>query len=235
MADLRHIDTWIFDLDNTLYEAECQLFAQIDVRMTAFVAAKLEKPHHEARKIQKDYYVEYGTTLNGLIKNHSICPEEFLSFVHDIDLAPIKKCPHLAAAIESLPGRRLIFTNGSTEHAENVCNARGITHLFEDIFDIRAANFTPKPQEGAYATFLELHGVTPTKSAMFEDMSQNLVTPHALGVTTILIQSSADWLTDEPLEKRPAKAGETGDHVDFVTENLTAFLENAITAATSSK
>ena len=130
MADLTHIETWIFDLDNTLYEAECQLFAQIDARMTAFIQEKLSAPHEEARKLQKGYYVKYGTTMSGLMNEHNICPDEFMSYVHDIDLSPVNKNPALAIAIEALPGRRYIFTNGSAAHAEKVCTALGIEHLF---------------------------------------------------------------------------------------------------------
>lgn len=231
MTDLRHIESWVFDLDNTLYAAECQLFAQIDARMTAFIQSKLGARHADARKLQKDYYVRYGTTMSGLMTEHDVCPDEFLSFVHDIDLAPIIPNPALAKALENLPGKRFIFTNGSVKHAENVAGALGVYHLFDDVFDIKAAEYTPKPHRSTYDLFLKLFGIDAERAAMFEDLSQNLEAPHALGMTTVLICSDAAWLADEPHDKRPARPGDTADHIHHTTNDLTAFLENAITAS----
>lgn len=224
MADFTHIETWIFDLDNTLYPSECRLFDQIDARMTEFVMAHLQLPYSEARRLQKDYYVQYGTTLNGLMREHDIAPEAFLDHVHDIDLAPVTPNPKLAERLAALPGKRYVFTNGSVRHAENVMNRLGIADAFDDIFDIAAAEFLPKPHRAAYERFMGRHGFAAPAAAMFEDLPQNLEAPHALGMTTVLVQSPAAWLADEPAEKRPARPGETHAHVHYAVECLTTFL-----------
>lgn len=225
--DLRHVENWVFDLDNTLYAAECRLFAQIDARMTAFIRDRLSMPHWEARRLQKAYYVEYGTTMSGLMTNHEVCPDEFLEYVHDIDISAINENRPLAAAIEALPGRKFIFTNGSVRHAENVAGALGILSCFDEIFDIKAAGYAPKPRREPYEKFLASHGVEPRTAIMFEDIVQNLEAPHALGMTTVLVHSDAAWLDDEPHEKRPAKPGDTGPHVHYVTDDIAAFLAGA--------
>lgn len=227
MADLAHIDTWIFDLDNTLYEAECQLFKQIDARMTDFIRERLEMDHERARKLQKDYYVQYGTTMRGLMDEHNVCPETFMDYVHDIDLSPISHNAALGNALDALPGKKLIYTNGSLRHAENVAGALGIYHLFDGVFDIQAADYEPKPKRSSYEKFLEVHNIEPARAVMFEDLVQNLQVPHDLGMTTVLVYSDAAWLDDEPVKKRPARPGETAGHIHHTTDDLTHFLSNA--------
>lgn len=232
LPDLRHVDAWVFDLDNTLYAAECALFSQIDARMTAYICKRLNLSHEAARRLQKDYYVRYGTTMSGLMNEHDVEPDHFLDYVHDIDLAPIRPHPALADAIEALPGRKFIYTNGSARHAENVAGALGLFHLFDDVFDIRAAQYEPKPRRAPCEAFLRHYDIAPERAAMFEDLVQNLETPHALGMTTVLVCSDAAWLADEPHEKRPARPGDGGDHIHYVTGDLAAFLSGAITAKT---
>lgn len=227
MADLRHIENWVFDLDNTLYSADCQLFAQIDARMTAFIEDRFSLGHGAARKLQKDYYVQYGTTMSGLMSEHDICPEEFMAYVHDIDLSPVTENPALRLAIQKLPGRKFIYTNGSERHAENVSRALGVESLFDGVFDIKAAAWTPKPHRQSYEIFLREHAVDPSTAIMFEDIAQNLLTPHEIGMTTVLVCSDAAWLDDEPHEKRPAQPGDAGAHIHHVTEDLTDFLRKA--------
>ncbi len=232
--DLSHVDTWIFDLDNTLYPAECQLFAQIDRRMTAFMEARLGLAPDEARRRQKQFYADYGTTLSGLMIEHGVAPGDFLGYVHDIDVTAVPANPELAERIANLPGRRLVFTNGSVAHAENVMNQLGVAALFDDIFDIAAAGFTPKPKRAAYDLFVNRYGVAPARAAMFEDLAQNLAEPHALGMTTVLVCSQAEWLNDEPAGKRPARPGDVHEHVHHVTDDLTTFLGRAVILAASS-
>ncbi len=233
MTDLRHIDCWVFDLDNTLYAAECRLFDEIDARMTAYIKERLAIAHHDARTLQKDYYVRYGTTMAGLMREHGVEPDHFLDYVHDIDLSPISENVALANAINALPGRKYIYTNGSVAHAENVAGALGIFHLFDDVFDIKAADYTPKPHPEPYENFVRRFGITPARATMFEDLAHNLEAPKALGMTTVLVCSDATWLADEPHEKRPARRGETADHIDHTTDDLTDFLQTARTAAAS--
>ncbi len=231
MTDLTHVENWVFDLDNTLYAAECHLFAQIDARITVFVRDQLSLDHDEARTLQKHYYVKYGTTMSGLMTEHDICPDRFLEFVHDIDLAPVEENPALASALAALPGRKFIYTNGSVRHAENVAAALGVLNLFDEVFDIKAAGYAPKPQRAGYEQFLRSHQIAPTRAVMFEDIAQNLEAPHALGMTTVLVCSDAAWLADEPHDKRPARHGESAPHVHYATNDLTAFLQSARTGA----
>ncbi len=232
MADLRHVESWVFDLDNTLYPAECHLFAQIDNRMADFMREKLSIDYSEARRLQKHYYVKYGTTLAGLMAEHGTPPDEFLSYVHDIDHSVVPENAALRAAIAALPGRRYIFTNGSVAHAEKTLARIGLEDLFADIFDIRAAEWTPKPHLGTYEKFLAATRVRPRESAMFEDLAHNLEAAHALGMTTVLVCQNASWFADEPQDKRPARPGDIhGDHVHHVTDDLAGFLSMVDKAA----
>ena len=154
-----HVTDWVFDLDNTLYPAECDLFAEIDTRMTDFVSRLLELPPLEARKVQKHYYATYGTTLSGLMKVHKIDPADFLHHVHDIDLSPLPDLPVLRQAISALPGRKFVYTNGSRRHAERVVDKMGLEDLFHGSFGIEDAEYTPKPNQSSYDRFCALHDV----------------------------------------------------------------------------
>ncbi len=222
-----HIDTWIFDLDNTLYPASCELFAQVDHRMGAFISKTLGVPYAHARHLQKAYYRQFGTTLAGLMKVHKMKPEPFLEYVHDIDLSVLPELPDLSAAIAALPGRRLIFTNGSRRHAENVAAKIGVAHLFEDICDISALGFLPKPERAAFDRMIALHGVTAATAAMFEDMPHNLEAPHDLGMTTVLVKS--DYI-DHPVQIEMRKWRELPPHIHHATDDLTGFIASSILA-----
>jgi len=222
--DLSHVDAWVFDLDNTLYPAECNLFREIDARMAEFIVRHVGCDQATARRMQKDFYVRYGTTMSGLMAEHAVRPDDFLDFVHDIDVSVVSPAPALAAALAALPGRRFIFTNGSVRHAERVTERLGVADRFEGVFDIRAAGWTPKPHRATYERFLSIHGVAPKRAAMFEDIADNLVSAHALGMTTVLVCSGAEWISDEPEGKRPARPGERGPHVDHATDDLARFL-----------
>ena len=170
----------MFDLDNTLYPADSNLFAQIDVKMGEFIAKYLDVSLERARYLQKNYYRQFGTTLSGLMKVHNMDPTDFLDYVHDIDLAPIPEHPELADAIASLPGKKYIFTAGSRRHAENVAGKIGVLHLFDDIMDIVDTSFIAKEKAEAYDTFLKRHDVDPAQAAMFEDMPhKSAAGPHA--------------------------------------------------------
>jgi putative hydrolase of the HAD superfamily len=165
-GDLSHINTWVFDLDNTLYPASAGLFLQVDVRMKTFISELLSIDLVEAFKLQKIYYHEYGTTLRGLMIDHTIDPDAFLDYVHDIDHAGLDPDPDLETTIQALPGRKLIHTNGSKQHAENVLNALGLNNCFEAIFDIKAGSYVPKPDPNSYERFLSIHAVDPSAAIM---------------------------------------------------------------------
>ncbi|MAW89282.1 MAG: pyrimidine 5'-nucleotidase [Phyllobacteriaceae bacterium] len=220
-ASFAHVRNWVFDLDNTLYPHHANLFAQIDVRMTQYVADLLQLPREEARKLQKDFYRDYGTTLKGLMEVHGIDPDDFLEKVHDIDYSWLAPDPELGEAIAALPGRKFIFTNGDRGHAERTARQLGILDHFDEIFDIVAAGLVPKPAQETYDKFAALHRVAGAQSAMFEDLARNLTVPKALGMKTVLIvprnfepDFAEVWERDEPGE----------GVVDHVTDDLKGFL-----------
>ena len=216
-------DAWVFDLDNTLYPADTRLFAQVDQKMGEFIARYLGVPFAYARHLQKSYYRQFGTTLTGLMKVHRMDPKPFLDYVHDLDLSGLAEQPRLAAAIERLPGRKLIFTNGSRAHAERIAGKLGLLDLFEGIFDIVAADYVPKPTPACYDAFLKAHGVAAPGAAMFEDMPHNLEAPHALGMTTVLVRSDAN--EDHPVQKEMRRWVAPPAHVHHMTFDLAEFLE----------
>jgi putative hydrolase of the HAD superfamily len=219
-----HVDTWVFDLDNTLYPHESRVWPQVDERITLYIADKFGLDGLSARALQKYFYHRYGTTLRALIEGYDIDPYEFLDFAHDIDHSAIDLNPLLGRAIERLPGRKLILTNGSRKHAENVAMKLGIFDHFEDVFDIAAAGFTPKPERRAYEIFLDKHAVDPGRSAMFEDIAKNLVVPHDLGMTTVLVIPK----TIDPFRESFEQEAVQAPHIDHITNDLAGFLEQRV-------
>jgi putative hydrolase of the HAD superfamily len=220
-AGFGHVDTWVFDLDNTLYPASCRLFDQIDQRIGAYVARLLGVDLAEAKRIQKGYFYEYGTTLRGLMTLHGVTPDDFLDYVHDIDHSPVAGNPALDRALKALPGRKLVFTNGTVRHAGKVLERLGVTHHFGDIFDIVHSDYIPKPAIGPYRKFIAETGIEPKRAAMFEDIARNLEAPHALGMTTVLV-TSPDNKDAIHLNALHGGAGEA--HVHHVTDDLAGFL-----------
>lgn len=216
-----HVETWVFDLDNTLYPHHVNLWQQVDGRIRDFVSNFLKVPSDEAFRIQKDYYKRYGTTMRGMMTEHKISADDFLAYVHEIDHSPLEPNPVMGAAIAKLPGRKLILTNGSVAHAGAVLDRLGFADQFEAIFDIVAAGLEPKPAPQTYDKFLRDHGVDPTRAAMFEDLARNLVVPHSLGMTTVLVvPDGAKEVVREDWELE----GRGDPTVDHVTDDLTGFL-----------
>lgn len=219
----KRITNWIFDLDNTLYPAECNLFAQIDERMGSFISKLLDVDLLEARRVQKDFYYRYGTTLNGLMREYKLNPHDYLDFVHDIDHSVLPDLPQLKVELEKLEGKKYIFTNGSARHGEMVAGKLGILDAFDGIFDIAAAEFTPKPNIEAYQRFLKHYDVEPTLAVMFEDLHPNLRAPHELGMSTVLVHSSYD---DHPSQKERAMWESVPEYIHHQTNDLTQFLQS---------
>ena len=186
-------DIFVFDLDNTLYPAESNLFAQVDVKIGEYVQSLLSLDPIEARTLQKQYLVNHGTTLKGLMENHNVDPHHYLDAVHDIDMSPIQNDPSLRHSLEALDGRRIVFTNADQPYAEKVLDRLGIADLMEDIFDIHSADLDPKPKPHVYDKFLRDHDVDPSRAIMFEDMARNLVPAHALGMATVWINTGSEW------------------------------------------
>jgi putative hydrolase of the HAD superfamily len=214
------VNTWVFDLDNTLYPPHSDLWPQIDQRIALYLCEMFGIDGLSARALQKHWYSRYGTTLKALMDEYDIDAEEFLSFAHQIDRSRLEPRPLLSDAIGDLPGRKLIFTNGSRQHALDTARALGIERHFEAVFDIAEAGFEPKPRMTAYRRFLDRHGVDPQRSAMFEDLEKNLQAPHELGMTTVLVVPSGPDPHREDWERKQV----AGRHVDWVTADLPGFL-----------
>jgi putative hydrolase of the HAD superfamily len=220
-AKFNHVDTWVFDLDNTLYPSDSDLWPKIDKRITLFLMALFGLDGLSARALQKHYYQRHGTTLRGLINEDLAGHEEFLAFVHDIDRSTLAPNPSLAEEIAALPGRKLIFTNGSRDHAVRTAAQLGLGSVFEDVFDIVASNMIPKPAAAAYAAFFDKHEVDPARAAMFEDIAKNLLVPRARGMTTTLVIAKVDQADHREAHDR---AVDDAHSIDFATSDLAGFL-----------
>jgi len=220
-APLRDAETWVFDLDNTLYPASSNLFGQIDERMRGYIAAYLGLDLDEAYRVQKQYFRDYGTSLSGLMSVHGMDPGPFLEHVHEIDLDPVAPNPALEAALGKLPGRKLIFTNATTGHARRVMDRIGIGHHFEAVFDIVDAGYQPKPQPEVYAALVERHDIDPTSAVMVEDMARNLAPAAALGMVTVWVRTGSEW----------GRQGADGGFIDHVTEDLADWLTDVVDSA----
>lgn len=206
-AKFHTVHTWVFDLDNTLYPASANLFDQIEVKMTDYVQRTLSVDVTEANRLRRVYWQEYGTTLAGLMQRHAIDPEPYLDAVHDIDLSHMTHDAVLIEAIAALPGRKIVYTNGSRQHADNVLAARGLTGLFDARYGVEDAGYRPKPEQAAFEKVFALDGLNATGAAMVEDDLRNLAAPAAMGMRTL-------WVTDD---NSPHDA-------DAATDNLTHFL-----------
>ena len=203
-----HVTQWVFDLDNTLYPPRARLFDQIEVRMTQYVMDSLKVTRPEADRLRKHYWKLYGTTLAGLMREHQVDPAPYLNEVHDISLDHLEQDVVLAARIRDLPGRRIVYTNGSAPYAERVLSARGLSGIFDAIYGVEHAGFRPKPERAAFEEIFARDGITPEKAAMFEDEPRNLAAPHEMGMRTVHV----------------AEAPVPAPHIHHHTDDLTGFL-----------
>ena len=214
---LSEIETWIFDLDNTLYPARCNLFAEAEQRMAAFIVAELGLTLDEAHALRRRFFLDHGTTLRGLMLEHGIEPKRFLDYVHEIDLSPVAPDPALVDAIAALPGRKFVFTNGTEDYARRILARIGLTGHFVCVHDIIACDYLPKPDPSGYRALIERHGIDPQRALMVEDMARNLPPAAALGMTTAWVKGGSDW----------AREGAAAEHIHHVVEDLAAWLAAA--------
>mgnify|MGYP000583582146 FL=1 len=215
MKDLLNINYWIFDLDNTLYSGQTEVFSEVDKKMSAFISKKMNVDLIKAKEIQKKYFYEYGTTLSGLMKQDSIDPHEFLEFVHDIDISWLPKDLKLKDELIKIKEKKFIFTNGSHAHVENVTKQLGIDGLFDGAFDIVDANFVPKPHIDPYKKIIDKFKIEPTKSILIEDIAHNLEQAKNLGMKTCWLEN------DEAFAKKDADK----PYIDYKIKNLPSFLQ----------
>ena len=215
MKKLQAIKCWIFDLDNTLYSGKTRVFEQVDKKMSKYISEKLNVNMVEAKEIQKNYFYEYNTTLNGMINNHKIDANEFLEFVHDVDIDFLKKDSLLNEELMKLDGKKIIFTNSSRKHAMNVIRKIGIDQHFDDIFDIVDSEFVPKPDIVSYKKLVEKHKIDPKLCVFIEDIARNLKPAYEMGMKTIWIENDEPW----------AKKFSDSDFINYKTNNLPEFLK----------
>ena len=215
MKRLQSAKFWLFDLDNTLYSGQTKVFEQVDKKMSKYISEKLKVDIKEAREIQKSYFYKYNTTLNGMIKNHKIDADEFLDFVHDIDVDFLKKDLNLAQELGKLDGKKIIFTNGSRKHAINITQRIGVDQYFDDIFDIVDSEFIPKPAIEPYKKLVEKHKIDPKLCVFIEDIARNLKPAYEMGMKTIWIENDEPW----------AKEFSDSNFIDYKTNNLSEFLK----------
>ena len=215
MKKFQSIKHWIFDLDNTLYAGERKVFEQVEKRMALYVCKKLNVDMNKAKEIQKNYFYEYHTTLNGLIKHHQVNPMDFLDFVHDINIDFLHKDIELDKELKKLDGKKIIFTNGSKKHGKNVTKRLGIEQHFDDIFDIVDCNFIPKPAIEPYKRLIEKHKIDPKLCGFVEDIARNLKPAYEMGMKTVWIENDEPW----------AKKFSDSNFIDYKTNNLSKFLK----------
>ena len=214
------VDDWIFDLDNTLYPASCNLFRQVDRRINEYIQGFLDLEAAPARSLQRRYFLEHGSSLRGLMLHHGMDPGGFLAYVHDIDMSPVPPSPALDAALARLPGRKIVFTNGSTDHAARVLGRLGVTRHFAAVFDIIAAAYLPKPEPATYQRLIERYDIDPARAVLVEDLAQNLTPAAALGMTTVWVAPDGHDYSHTPED------GAVHHVVDDLADWLTALMEN---------
>ena len=211
-SSFSHVRAWVFDLDNTLYPPDVALFGQIEILMTNYVAEALKIDHAEANSLRDHYWKNYGTTLAGLMAEHDIDPDPFLIAVHDIDFSVLPPAPELADMIRALPGRKIVYTNGTAPYAQNVLAVRALDGVFDAVYGVEHAGYLPKPEQMAFETVFALDNLSPKHGAMFEDDIRNLVAPHAMGMRTVLVAPKPEY----------------NNHIHHHTSDLTAFLSQLV-------
>lgn len=222
------IKTWIFDLDNTLYPPEENIFSQIDQKMTSFIADNLEISNEEAFNIQKQNFIDHGTTLAGFMNsgNDKIDPDKFLEYVHDINLNSLQEDNDLRKILLLLPGKKYIFTNGTKKHAENVLKKLNLENIFQSIFGIKEANYLPKPNLETYNLFLKTYKIDPKTSIMFEDMGRNLIPAKELGMKTVLLERKLTNKNNSDQEEKYKDLWNDNYDADYIIDDIVKFLNN---------
>jgi putative hydrolase of the HAD superfamily len=215
---LSPIDCWIFDLDNTLYPPSARILPLMEVRMALFIEQLLGVDSAEAHRMRHQHFVDHGTTLAGLMKVHTVNPQDYLQFVHDVPMDALEPDPALRDAIARLPGRKLIFTNADAPYAERVLAARGLCGVFDGMHDIIASDLRPKPNMAAYTSFIAQQSVDASRALFVEDMARNLAPAKALGMTTVWLNNGTEH----------GDAGASADTIDYEIHDLTLWLTNLL-------
>ena len=213
-----NINTWIFDLDNTLYSADSGIFQQVHRLMGEFISKNLNMDLTEAKKLQSKYYKQHGTTLRGMIDNHGTNPDHFLEEVHKLDYSIVGPNDLLNKELQKLKGRKIIYTNANKQHVINVLERIDLTNFFDEIFDIKMANYIPKPEIKPYEQIIDLFNINPKSSAMFDDIARNLVPAKKVGFTPVWIDAGYENFSDDIKSSK--------NYLDYETRDLSLFLKD---------
>ena len=214
---INKINTWIFDLDNTLYKADSGIFQQVHELMGEFIKKHLNMDIKEAKELQKSYYKKHGTTLRGLMDNHGIDPDDFLKEVHNLDYSIVGPDDLLNEQLKKLKGKKIIYTNANMQHAISVLDRINLSGFFDEIYDIKMANYVPKPEIKPYEQIIKKYNLNPSSSAMFDDIAKNLVPAKKVGFTSIWIDAGYENFSDD--------INSSKKYLDFETNDLSVFLE----------
>ena len=212
------INTWIFDLDNTLYSADSGIFQQVHKLMGEFISKNLKMDMVEAKKLQSKYYKQHGTTLRGLMDNHGVEPDYFLDEVHKLDYSIVGPNEILNKELEKIQGRKIIYTNANKKHVVDVLERINLANFFDEIFDIKMANYIPKPEIRPYEQIIDLFNINPSSSAMFDDIAKNLVPAKKVGFTPVWVDAGYENFSDDIQASK--------DYLDYSTRNLSSFLKD---------
>ena len=213
---INKINTWIFDLDNTLYKADSGIFQQVHELMGEFIKKNLNMDIKEAKELQKRYYKKHGTTLKGLMDNHGIDPDDFLSEVHNLDYSIVGPNIKLIKELEKLEGKKIIYTNANYKHAENVLKRLELTNMFQDIYDIKSANYIPKPEIAPYKQLIDIYNINSSSAVMFDDIAKNLVPAKNVGFTSVWIDAGYENFSDDIASSKK--------YLDYETKDISNFL-----------
>ena len=218
MSTLKNkISTWIFDLDNTLYSADSGIFQQVHTLMSKFVSAHLNIDIKKATELQRKYYRQHGTTLRGLMDNHNVDPDHFLSEVHQLDYSIVGPNFKLNRELKKLKGRKIIYTNANRQHANNVLIRLELTNVFDEIFDIKTANYIPKPEASPYEQIISEFNIDPITTIMFDDIAKNLVPAKNVGFASVWIDVGYENFSDDIAKSKK--------YLDYETKDLSLFLD----------
>lgn len=211
---LADIDSWVLDLDNTLYPAGSALAEQLTHGILSTIAEYYATDLAGARRIQSELVAEYGTSLRGAMVTGTIDPHDFLGFERRMDYSVIDPDPALVAALTTLPGRRYVYTNGSAYHADQVLGRLGLTDRIDGVFDILAGELIPKPYAESLDAFMARFGIDPARAAMFDDLEVNLTLPHERGMTTVWVAAGT------PYEQLAERRWRAADVPGFLRANI---------------
>jgi len=212
----KNVDTWVFDLDNTLYSADSGIFQQVSELMGKFVSKHLNIDIKEAKKIQRKYYKKHGTTLRGMMDNHGVDPDTFLNEVHQLDYSIVEPNQKLNEELDKLRGKKIIYTNANLPHVNQVLSRLELTNMFDDIFDIKMADYIPKPELNPYKQFIDKFNINTSCAIMFDDIAKNLVPAKDLGFTSVWINAGYENFSDDIASSRGS--------LDYETKDLSSFL-----------